>query len=187
MGLQPSPISRDICDRPAPDLAPMLIGAMLLIRGAGGIITETEAYRRDDPASHSHTGPSPRNRAMFGPAGRTYVYRSYGIHLCLNVVAQEGEAVLIRSILPQLGLDLMASRRAPPFGTGPGRVGRSLGITLDDNGRPFDGEDFSIHLAVESPALIRGPRIGITKAVDLPWRFVMKDVAEARFAPFHSA
>lgn len=181
MRLQPRPISRDICDRPATDLAPLLIGAMLVIRGAGGIIIETEAYRRDDPASHSHRGPSLRNRAMFGPAGTAYVYRSYGIHLCLNVVAQEGEAVLIRSIIPQVGLDLMASRRAPPYGTGPGRLGRSLGITLDDNGRAFDGEDFSIHLAVKRPALICGPRIGITKAVDLPWRFVLQDVAATRF------
>jgi DNA-3-methyladenine glycosylase len=156
----------------APALARRLIGAVLVIRGSGGTIIETEAYCRDDPASHSFRGPSLRNAAMFGPAGHAYVYRSYGIHLCLNVVAQPGAAVLIRAIQPQIGIDAMRQRRgAATLCNGPGRLGAALGITLQDNHAPFDGTALAIILPLTPPALLIGPRIGITKARDRPWRF----------------
>lgn len=162
----------DTADMDAPALARALIGGRLLVRGAGGIITETEAYTADDPASHSFRGPTARNAAMFGPAGHAYVYRSYGIHLCLNVVARAGEAVLIRAIAPDTGVDLMMARRGTlPLCAGPGRLCQALGVTMDDNGRPFDGKDLALSLAAEEPPLLTGPRIGISKAVDRPWRF----------------
>ncbi len=153
-------------------LARRLVGASLLVRGAGGIVTETEAYTRDDAASHSFRGPSRRNAAMFGPSGHAYVYRSYGIHLCLNVVAQPGEAVLIRALAPRTGLDVMRMRRGPgPLCAGPGRLAQALGIRPEDDGAPFDGGDLSITLTSTMPELLVGPRIGISKAQDLPWRF----------------
>ncbi len=160
----------------APDLARRLIGARLVVRGAGGIVVETEAYTRDDPASHSHRGPTPRNAAMFGPAGHAYVYRSYGIHLCLNVVAAPGEAVLIRALQPLTGVDLMMQRRGRQglrqLCAGPGRLGQALGLTLDDNGRPFGGPDLWLFLPGSVPEnVIAGPRIGITRATELLWRF----------------
>lgn len=160
-------------------LARRLIGASLVVRGAGGIVIETEAYAQDDPASHSFRGPTRRNASMFGPAGHAYVYRSYGIHLCLNVVATPGEAVLIRALAPQTGLDLMRARRgkSPLLCAGPGRLAEALGIRLDDDGAPFDGVDLSIALASATPELLVGPRIGISKAQDLPWRFGLAGAA----------
>ncbi len=156
----------------APALARRLIGAVLVVRGTGGTVIETEAYVRDDPASHSFRGPTPRNAAMFGPAGHAYVYRSYGIHLCLNVVANPGEAVLIRALLPEIGLDMMHQRRGTPhLCNGPGRLAAALGITPADDGAPFDGDDLAIALPASAPPLLVGPRIGITKARDVPWRF----------------
>lgn len=156
----------------APTLARALIGGRLLVRGAGGIITETEAYTADDPASHSFRGPTPRNAAMFGPAGHAYVYRSYGIHLCLNVVARPGEAVLIRAIAPDTGVELMMARRGTlPLCAGPGRLCQALGVTMDDNGQAFDGGELSLSLPTDEPPLLTGPRIGISKAVERPWRF----------------
>jgi DNA-3-methyladenine glycosylase len=153
-------------------LAQRLIGATLVVRGAGGTIIETEAYARDDPASHSFCGPTLRNAAMFGPAGHAYVYRSYGIHLCLNVVALPGEAVLIRALIPDVGVDLMQQRRgSPQLCNGPGRVGQALAIALHDNGAPFDGADLAITLPATPPPLLAGPRIGISKEKDIPWRF----------------
>lgn len=162
----------------AVDLARRLIGATLLVRGTGGIVVETEAYARDDPASHSYRGPTARNASMFGPAGHAYVYRSHGIHLCLNVVARPGEAVLIRALSPQAGLDLMRVRRGGSalLCNGPGRLAQALGIRSDDDGAAFDGTPFdstglSIALSPDRPAVLAGPRIGISKAQDLPWRF----------------
>lgn len=153
-------------------LARRLIGAALLVRGAGGLVIETEAYAQDDPASHSFRGPTRRNASMFGPAGHAYVYRSYGIHLCLNVVARPGEAVLIRAIAPQTGLDLMRIRRGnAPLCSGPGRLAQALALRLEDDGAPFDGTDFALDLPTATPELLVGPRIGISKAQDLPWRF----------------
>lgn len=153
-------------------LARRLIGANLLVRGAGGIIIETEAYARDDPASHSFRGPTPRNASMFGPAGHAYVYRSYGIHLCLNVVAQPGEAVLIRALTPRHGLELMRQRRGSAhLCSGPGRLTQALGIRTEDDGASFGGTDLSITLSSAMPEVLVGSRIGISKARDLPWRF----------------
>lgn len=158
-------------------LARALIGARLVIRGCGGLIAETEAYARDDPASHSFVGPNSRNRSMFGPAGHAYLYRSYGIHICLNVVGRVGEAVLIRALLPGIGLEIMRSRR--PKGalcSGPGRIGQALGLTLADDGHAFDGETFQLLLPATPPCLVVGTRIGVSRAKDRPWRFGMAGV-----------
>lgn len=176
MGLQCDERGDDVTPFP-PDLdvvslARALIGARLSVRGCGGRIIETEAYARDDPASHSYRGQTLRNAAMFGPAGTAYVYRSYGIHLCLNVVGRRGEAVLIRALEPLFGLDDMRRRRpSGPLCAGPGRLAAALGITLDDNGAVFgDGLRLDPDSAPDRPLLV-GPRIGISRATDLPWRF----------------
>lgn len=154
-------------------LARALIGAALLVRGVGGIVIETEAYAADDPASHSFRGKTARNAAMFGPVGHAYVYVSYGMHLCLNVVGRPGEAVLIRALRPEWGTDLMRLRRGrDPLCAGPGRLCQALDVRIADNGRPFDGTDLVLRPATLPVAdIISGPRIGITRAVDLPWRF----------------
>lgn len=166
-------LSRAIADLDAVALARRLVGARLMVRGAGGIVIETEAYGRDDPASHSYRGPTARNAAMFGPPGHAYVYRIYGIHLCLNVVGRPGEAVLIRALLPQEGLEAMAARRGggASLCNGPGRLAQALGIRPEDNGAPFGENGLSLALAPEPPPLLIGPRIGISKAADRPWRF----------------
>ena len=179
------PFPQQIAGLEAVALARRLIGAMLVVRGAGGIVIETEAYGRDDPASHSFRGPTGRNASMFGPAGHAYVYRSYGIHLCLNVVARRGEAVLIRALEPRIGIALMQARRrgSALLCSGPGRLAEALGIRPEDDGAPFDGTDFSLTLPGETPELWVGPRIGISKAQDLPWRFGLAG-AEGLSRPF---
>jgi DNA-3-methyladenine glycosylase len=162
----------------APVMARALIGCVLLVDGVGGRIVETEAYDREDPASHSHSGPTPRNQAMFGPPGRAYVYRSYGIHWCLNFVCREdghGAGVLIRAIEPLQGLELMCERRGlhDPrlLCAGPGRVGQALGITHALNGQRLDHKPFEVRAADREYEVVVGPRIGISKAADVPWRF----------------
>lgn len=171
------PLADRIAGMDAVDLARRLIGATLLVRGAGGTIIETEAYARDDPASHSFRGPTARNASMFGPAGHAYVYRSYGIHLCLNVVARPGEAVLIRALDPTTGVKAMAARRnSPMLCNGPGRLTQALGVRLEDDGAAFDGPDLAIILSDERPGLLVGPRIGISRAQDFPWRFGLAGV-----------
>ncbi|WP_108501827.1 DNA-3-methyladenine glycosylase [Paracoccus indicus] len=161
-----------IAGQGAVDLAQALIGARLSLRGCGGIIIETEAYTAEDPASHSHRGPTPRNASMFGPAGHAYVYRSYGIHLCLNVVARPAEAVLIRALTPDHGLDAMQDRRGDrSLCDGPGRLTQALDVRITDDGAPFDGGDLAIALPPQPQPLLQGPRIGISRAQDLPWRF----------------
>ena len=163
---------RQVAGQGAVDLAQALIGARLSLRGCGGIIIETEAYTAEDPASHSHRGPTPRNASMFGPAGHAYVYRSYGIHLCLNVVARPAEAVLIRALLPDQGLDAMQDRRrGRSLCDGPGRLTQALDVRITDDGAPFDGCDLAIALPRQMQPLLQGPRIGISRAQDLPWRF----------------
>jgi DNA-3-methyladenine glycosylase len=164
------------------EVAQALIGAILTIAGVGGRIVETEAYDRLDPASHSFAGPTARNQAMFGPPGRAYVYRSYGIHWCLNFVCREkghGAGVLIRALEPLMGLDLMRERRDVDdvrlLCSGPGRVGQALGIRPDMNGMRLDQSPFHVVSAVEQADLIRGPRIGISKAMEVHWRFGMRD------------
>lgn len=166
---------RFLSDLDACALARALIGAYLEIRGTGGTIIETEAYAAHDPASHSFRGATPRNKAMFGPAGHAYVYRSYGIHLCLNVVGRPGEAVLIRAIRPETGIGLMEERRTSgPLCAGPGRLCQALDVRMTDDGQPFDQRDLVLRLASgPDPAVVTGPRIGISCAQDWPWRFGM--------------
>lgn len=167
-------------DRPAPEVAPDLIGAELIVRGCGGIITETEAYSPDDPAAHSFRGPDVRNAAMFGPPGRAYVYRSYGIHWCLNVVCGHGHGVLIRAFEPRFGLARMQARRGTEvlrlIAAGPGRVGQALAVGPADNHTPFDAPDFCLRAGAPAEILI-GPRIGISRAADWPRRYGMKGSA----------
>ena len=164
--------------RPAPDLARELIGATLLVDGVGGTIVETEAYSPDDPASHSFRGPTPRNAAMFGPVGRAYVYRSYGLHWCLNLVCgngRGGSAVLIRALEPVLGLEAMHARRGTEvvrlLCSGPGRLCQALGVTGALDGQPLDCPPFSLSPRRSEPPIVAGPRIGITRGVEAPWRY----------------
>ncbi|RSZ56848.1 DNA-3-methyladenine glycosylase [Massilia atriviolacea] len=163
---------------PSQEVARQLIGVELLVDGVGGRIVETEAYDRDDPASHSFSGPSERNLAMFGPPGHAYVYRSYGIHWCLNFVCREeghGAGVLIRAIEPRAGIDLMRTRRgvddARLLCSGPGKLSQALGITRLHNALALDAPPFVLLAPAEPAVLVAGPRIGISKAMDLPWRF----------------
>jgi DNA-3-methyladenine glycosylase len=162
-------------DREALSVAPELVGATLLVHGAGGIIVETEAYHPSDPASHSFRGPTPRNGAMFAGPGRVYVYRSYGIHWCLNFVCANASAVLIRAIEPTQGLSKMRSRRGlediRALCSGPGKLCAALGVTGDLDRRMLDATPFKFMPRDTSPELVVGPRIGITKAAELPWRF----------------
>ena len=170
----------------APSVARALIGATLLLDGVGGTIVETEAYDMEDAASHSFAGPTQRNQAMFGAPGRAYVYRSYGIHWCLNFVCREeghGAGVLIRAIEPTHGLDRMQSRRGLEeprlLCSGPGKIGQALGITHDLNGRRLDRQPFRVLAPSHPIEVVSGPRIGISRATDLPWRF---GLAGSRFA-----
>lgn len=155
-----------------------LIGACLLVDGVGGRIVETEAYDASDPASHSFAGPTQRSGAMFGPPAHAYVYRSYGLHWCLNFVCREaghGAGVLIRALEPQAGLSQMQARRGlhdiRRLCKGPGCVGQALGVTQLHNGMSLASSPFEIRPAHEEVEVITGPRIGITKAVSQPWRF----------------
>lgn len=166
---------------PSPDVARRLIGVVLLVDGVGGRIVETEAYDREDPASHSHAGPNPRNASMFGPPGHAYVYRSYGIHWCLNLVCREaghGAGVLIRALEPLEGLALMRSRRGVEderlLCAGPGRVGQALGVTREHDGLRLDAPPFALIAPPRRVPVVHGPRIGISKAVDVPWRFGLR-------------
>jgi DNA-3-methyladenine glycosylase len=163
--------------RPAPDLAHDLIGTTLLIDGIGGMIVETEAYDQEDPASHSFVGRTKRNAAMFGPPGYAYIYRSYGLHWCLNVVcgAEPGSAVLIRALEPTIGLEVMHQRRgtsqARLLCSGPGRLSQALGITGVFDGCPMDRPPFSLLPRGAAVDIITGRRIGIKRGSDTPWRF----------------
>lgn len=151
-----------------------LIGWTLLVDGVGGPIVEAEAYHETDPASHSFGGERVRNAAMFGPPGRFYVYRSYGIHWCLNFVCEEGSAVLIRALEPTHGLEAMAARRGTHeprlLAAGPGRLTQALEITGEHDGLPLDRAPFELYAAGDVEIEV-GARIGITKAAELPWRY----------------
>lgn len=159
----------------AESVAPALIGARFLVDGVGGRIVETEAYHPTDPASHSFRGPTPRNKAMFAGPGHVYVYRSYGLHWCVNVVCANASAVLIRAIEPTDGIALMQQRRGLTelrmLCSGPGKVCAALAITNALDGARIDAPPFALHLAAPAGDVISGPRIGITKAVEQPWRF----------------
>jgi DNA-3-methyladenine glycosylase len=161
--------------REVTDVARDLLGSTILVDGVGGRIVEAEAYHPSDPASHSYVGPTDRNRAMFDGPGRVYVYRSYGIHWCFNFVCAGAAAILIRALEPTHGLEIMAVRRglANPrdLCSGPGKVGQALGITKAHDGLMLDAPPFAFTPAEAAVPVVIGPRIGISKAVDVPWRF----------------
>jgi DNA-3-methyladenine glycosylase len=165
-------------DRDAHEVAPDLIGAEFLVGGVGGLIVELEVYGPGDAASHAWRGRTPRNAAMFGPPGRAYVYRSYGIHWCVNFVCGPGEipsAVLIRALEPTVGLDTMRKRRRVDdvrlLCSGPGRLCEALAVTGAEDGLPLDGLPFSLVAPATRPEISVGTRIGLTKAAELPWRY----------------
>ena len=171
-------LSRAFFNRSVHEVAPELIGAVLLFNGVGGRLVEVEAYHQSEPAAHSFRGPTPRNAVMFGPPGFAYVYRSYGIHWCLNFVCEPAGAagaVLIRAIEPTAGLAAMRRRRGVKderlLCSGPGRVCEALGISERHNGLSLTAAPFEIFAGDGGAALVAGPRIGITKAIDLPWRY----------------
>jgi DNA-3-methyladenine glycosylase len=164
--------------RDAPEVARDLIGTTLLVDGVGGLVVETEAYAPDDPASHSFRGPTPRNAAMFGPVGHAYVYRSYGLHWCLNLVCGDGRggsAVLIRALEPVTGLEAMQGRRGMEstrlLCSGPGRLCQALGVTGALDGLPLDRPPFVLEARRDEPPIVAGPRIGITRGIEAPWRY----------------
>jgi DNA-3-methyladenine glycosylase len=171
-------LARPFFDRGVHEVAPELIGATLLVGRLGGVIVEVEAYHHTDPAAHSYRGRTDRNAVMFGPAGYAYVYRSYGIHWCLNFVC-EGEgsasAVLIRALQPVSGLAAMRRRRGMSderqLCAGPGRLCEALAVTHAHNGLPLDRPPFALYARAEAVEVASGPRIGITKAVERPWRY----------------
>jgi DNA-3-methyladenine glycosylase len=177
----PPRLTRSYFDRSVHKVAPELIGATLLVEGVGGIIVEVEAYHHTDPAAHSYRGQTPRNAVMFGPPGVAYVYRSYGIHWCLNFVCEKegsASAVLIRALEPTVGLPTMRRRRGLPDAralcSGPGKLCEALGVTDRHNGVALDRAPFELRAREAKPEVVVGPRIGITKAVDAPWRYGMK-------------
>jgi DNA-3-methyladenine glycosylase len=171
-------LPRDFFARSVHEVAPELIGVTLLVDGVGGPIVEVEAYDGEDPAAHGFRGRTPRNASMFGPPGHAYVYRSYGIHWCLNLVCdQEGraEAVLVRALEPLHGLELMRERRALEnerlLCAGPGRLCQALAVTRDHDGLALDEPPFELHARARPVEIVAGPRIGISVATDRPWRY----------------
>jgi DNA-3-methyladenine glycosylase len=190
--IRPAPLTKAFFDRSVHAVAPDLIGAMLMVDGIGGTIVEVEAYHHTDPAAHSYGGRTPRNAVMFGPPGYAYVYRSYGIHWCLNFVCEEegsASAVLIRALEPTAGLKEMQRRRGIDkvqlLCSGPGRLCQALGITKAHDGMALDRSPFELRARAGEPAVAVGRRIGITKAAEEPWRY---GLAGSRFLsrPFRS-
>lgn len=177
----PKLIGNRFFSRSVHEVAPDLIGAILLVNGVGGPLVEVEAYHHSDPAAHSFRGPTPRNGVMFGPPGRAYVYRSYGLHWCLNFVCEpEGSAsaVLIRALEPTTALAAMRRRRGTAderlLCSGPGRLCAALGVTGALNGARLDTPPFQIFARSGPVEVVAGPRIGITRAAELPWRYGLK-------------
>ena len=171
-------LTRDFFARSVHEVAPELIGATLLVDGVGGTIVEVEAYDQEDPASHAYGGRTARNATMFGPAGHAYVYRSYGIHWCLNLVCgseDDAEAVLIRALEPTAGIELQRQRRGVEdlrkLCSGPGKLCQALAITGEHDGLALDRPPFRLEERREVPQIATGPRIGITRAAELPWRY----------------
>lgn len=178
-------VGRAFFDRPPEVVAEDIIGCEISYGGCGGIVVEAEAYGQRDPASHSFRGETPRCRSMFGPPGTVYVYMTYGIHWCLNLVTEAegtGAAVLIRAIEPSHGLDAMRERRGVAedrlLCAGPGRLTQALGITGDLDGLPLGDAGLHVGRRRAMPDVARVPRIGISQATDLPWRMVAR---ESRF------
>jgi DNA-3-methyladenine glycosylase len=176
------PLPRDFYDRPVVEVARELVGCVLAHDGVSGVIVETEAYHESEPACHAFVGLTPRTRPLFGPPGRAYVYRSYGIHALVNAVSESegvGAAVLIRALEPLEGIDAMRERRrltrTEDLCSGPGKLTQALGIELPDNDTGLTGDGpITIHPRPADhppPELVAGVRIGIRKAADLPWRF----------------
>jgi DNA-3-methyladenine glycosylase len=181
---------REILSRSVHEAAPALLGWTILLDGVGGRIVEVEAYEQTDPASHSYGGPRGRNTIMFGPPGKLYVYRSYGLHWCANVVCEpdgEGAAVLLRALEPTHGLERMRERRgvedARLLCAGPGRLTQALGITADHNGAAVDRPPFTLLPRETDVEVTVTTRIGITKAVEQPWRYVVSGSAWLSRAP----
>ena len=177
----PKRLTRAFFNRSVLEVAPDLIGTTLLFAGTGGPIVEVEAYHHTDSAAHSFHGPTARNAVMFGPPGYTYVYRSYGIHWCVNFVCEpEGSAsaVLIRAIEPTVGIAGMRRRRGLAderlLCSGPGRVCEALGITAAHNALPLDELPFELFARDGAVEVVSGVRIGITKAAEKPWRYGLK-------------
>src|SRR5256885_6842231 len=175
------PLKRTFFARSVHEVAPDLIGATLLVNGVGGVIAEVEAYHHTDPAAHSFRGPTPRNNVMFGPPGFSYVYRSYGIHWCINFVCEKqgsASAVLIRALEPTHGIAAMRRRRGlhdeRSLCSGPGKLTEALAITIAHNELPLDRPPIALRARLEKPEIAAGARIGITKAVELPWRYGLK-------------
>ena len=178
----PKRLTKAFFNRSVHEVAPDLIGTTLLFGDVGGRLVEVEAYHHTDPAAHSFHGPTPRNVVMFGPPGYAYVYRSYGIHWCLNFVCEpkgSAAAVLIRAVEPTVGLARMRRRRGLSdvrlLCSGPGRVCQALGITRADNGHALDEPPFELLARSGEVEIVAGPRIGITKAAEKPWRYGLKD------------
>lgn len=173
-------------DRPVLEVARELLGCVVTSGDVAGVIVETEAYHESEPACHAFRGRTAVNADLFGPPGSAYVYRSYGLHTLLNAVCEAdgvGAAVLIRAITPVTGLDVVAGRRAPQarpqWTNGPGKVGAALGLTLAHSGTSLQRGPVRIAAGSHDAALVRsGPRIGITKAVELPWRFALAGAAD---------
>ena len=177
----PRRLSRAFFRRSVHEVAPDLIGVTLLFDGVGGRIVEVEAYHHTDPAAHSFHGPTARNAVMFGPPGYAYVYRSYGIHWCLNFVCEpkgSAAAVLIRALEPTVGLPTMRRRRGTAdirlLCSGPGRLCAALLITAAHNGLALDEPPFELYARTDAVVVVAGTRIGLTKAIDKPWRYGLK-------------
>jgi DNA-3-methyladenine glycosylase len=173
-------LGRDFFVRSVHVVAPDLLGATLLVDGVGGTIVEVEAYDGEDPASHGFRGPTPRNASMFGPPGHAYVYRSYGIHWCLNLVCEDegrAAAVLLRALEPTDGTERMRGRRGLEdvrlLCAGPGRLCQALGVTRDHDGLALDAPPFELRAAAAPVPVATGPRIGISVAGDVPWRYAV--------------
>ena len=175
-------LKRAFFNRSVHKVAPDLIGVTLLVDGVGGVIVEVEAYHHTEPAAHSYRGPTPRNAVMFGRPGFIYVYRSYGIHWCVNFVCEKtgsASAVLIRALEPTHGIAAMRRRRGlhdeQSLCSGPGKLTEALGITHAYNGQALDTPPMALYAPSAKPDVVTGVRIGLTKAVDLPWRYGLKD------------
>ena len=173
-------LGREFFARSVHKVAPDLVGGTLLVDGVGGAIVEVEAYDHEDPAAHGYAGRTGRNASMFGPPGHAYVYRSYGLHWCLNFVCEEegvASAVLIRALEPTHGVDAMRERRGLDdprlLCAGPGRLCQALGVTREHDGLPLSEPPFELLAREMEPEIAAGPRVGITKAADQPWRYAL--------------